>query len=86
MLSQLDVVLEVAVVGRRDGLLGEVPISYLCLYPGSTTSVNDLLEHCRTQLTRIKTHESIEILEALSKNARGPRDKPGLRWELGTHG
>ena len=82
VLAQLEEVLEAAVVGRPDEILGEVPVAYVTLYPGSTLTEADLLAHCRVHLAKIKVPESITIVEALPRNPVGKIDKPGLRKAL----
>jgi acyl-CoA synthetase (AMP-forming)/AMP-acid ligase II len=51
-------------------------------YPGATTTTEQLLDHCRTHLTRVKVPADIQIVEALPKNPVGKIDKPGLRAGL----
>lgn len=82
VLTSIDDVLEAAVVGRPDPVLGEVPVAYVVLYPDAATTAEDLLEHCRRHLMRTKVPERIDILEALPKNPVGKIDKPSLRRTL----
>nr|WP_020109292.1 AMP-binding protein [Nocardia sp. 348MFTsu5.1] len=77
-------VLEAAVVGRPDPIFGEVPVAYVTLYPGSSCTTDDLIDHCRRHLTRVKVPESITIVEALPKNPVGKINKPELRRALQT--
>ncbi|MFI5429416.1 class I adenylate-forming enzyme family protein [Aeromicrobium sp. UC242_57] len=79
VLAQVDVVLEAAVVGRPDPILGEVPVAYVTVYPGAHLTETHLIEHCRSHLTRVKVPESIAIVDALPKNPVGKIDKPSLR-------
>ena len=82
VLHGLPEVLEAAVVGRPDAVLGEAPLAYVSLYPGSTLSEDELLEHCRRHLTRVKVPEAISVVPALPKNPVGKIDKPALRRSL----
>jgi acyl-CoA synthetase (AMP-forming)/AMP-acid ligase II len=75
-------VLEAAVVARPDPVLGEIPIAYVTVYPGSVVTPEQLIEHCRHHLTRVKVPESIHIVEGLPKNPVGKIDKPALRAKL----
>jgi long-chain acyl-CoA synthetase len=75
-------VLEAAVVGRPDAVLGEAPMAYVSLYPGSPLSEDELLEHCRRHLTRVKVPETVHVVPALPKNPVGKIDKPALRRSL----
>ena len=81
-LHELDGVLEAAVIGRPDPVLGEVPVAYVVLYPGSVVSERGLLEHCRTHLTRVKVPVSITVVDAIPKNPVGKIDKPTMRRSL----
>jgi acyl-CoA synthetase (AMP-forming)/AMP-acid ligase II len=82
VLTAVPGVLEAAVVGRPDAVLGESPVAYVSLYPGARLTDEDLLEQCRRQLTRVKVPERIEIVDALPKNPVGKTDKPALRRSL----
>ncbi|RCW41020.1 acyl-CoA synthetase (AMP-forming)/AMP-acid ligase II [Halopolyspora algeriensis] len=82
VLTSLEGVLEATVVGRPDPVFGEVPVAYVSLYPDSSLTADDVLEHCRLQLMRAKVPEHIEILEDLPKNSVGKVDKPALRSRL----
>ncbi|MFD2092273.1 class I adenylate-forming enzyme family protein [Blastococcus deserti] len=82
VLTAVPGVLEAAVVGRPDPVLGESPVAYVSLYPDARVSDEDLLEHCRRHLTRVKVPERIEILDGLPKNPVGKTDKPTLRRSL----
>lgn len=72
-------VVEAAVVGAPDRVLGEVPVAHVALYPGAGATAEELLEHCRDRLARIKLPALIQIVEALPKNPVGKIDKPALR-------
>jgi acyl-CoA synthetase (AMP-forming)/AMP-acid ligase II len=82
VLHGLPDVLEAAVVGRPDPILGESPLAYVSLYPGSTLSEEELLDHCRRHLTRVKVPETIHVVSGLPKNPVGKIDKPALRRSL----
>jgi acyl-CoA synthetase (AMP-forming)/AMP-acid ligase II len=75
-------VLEAAVVGRPDDVLGEVPVAYVTVYPDSDVTAEQLIDHCRRHLTRVKVPETIHLVESLPKNPVGKIDKPGLRARL----
>lgn len=78
-ISRIEGVLEVAVVGRHDDVLGEVPVAFVVAYPGAVLSEDDVLAHCRRELTRVKVPAAVDIVEALPKNPVGKIDKPTLR-------
>ena len=75
-------VLEVAVVGAPHEVYGEVPVAYVAPYPGVEVDVEQLLQRCRDNLTKIKVPVAIHVLDALPKNAVGKVDKPILRTHL----
>ncbi len=52
-------VLEAAVIGRPDSVSGEVPVAYVVPYPEATTSIEDLLAHCRAHLRRVEVPVTI---------------------------
>ena len=77
-----DAVHEAAVVGRPDAVLGEVPVAFVTLRPSTTTTADELIEHCRGQLARYKVPADVTIVDALPKNPVGKIDKPALRSTL----
>ena len=72
-------VLEAAVVGRPDEVLGEVVVAYVALRPDAEVSVDELHDLCAEQLAKYKRPVLIEVLDALPKNPVGKIDKPALR-------
>ncbi|MFI5536549.1 class I adenylate-forming enzyme family protein [Nocardia sp. NPDC051900] len=72
-------VLEAAVVGAPDPVLGEVPVAHVVTMPGARVDAADLVEHCRRTLARAKVPVSIELAEALPRNPVGKIDKRKLR-------
>jgi acyl-CoA synthetase (AMP-forming)/AMP-acid ligase II len=72
-------VLEVAVIGRPDEMLGEIVVAYVSLRPDATTTVRDLAALCESHLARYKRPVEIEIIAAIPKNPVGKLDKPTLR-------
>src|SRR5438270_5399849 len=65
VLYEHESVLEAAVVGRPDDRWGEVPVAYVVLREGATTSADELIEHCRAQLAKFKVPKEITVIEAL---------------------
>ena len=78
-ISEVEGVLEVAVVGRPDAVLGEVPVAFVSRYPDAAVTGEDVLEHCRANLTRVKVPADAHIVDELPKNPVGKIDKPELR-------
>lgn len=81
-IGSLEGVLEVAVVGRPDPILGEVPVAFVVEYPNSGLTDEQVLEHCRNMLTRVKVPVAVFMVEQLPKNPVGKIDKPTLRRNL----
>ncbi|KAA1380619.1 class I adenylate-forming enzyme family protein [Aeromicrobium fastidiosum] len=75
-------VLEAAVVGRPDDVLGEVPTAFVSLRPGATADAEALLDLCRGVLSAYKLPVHIELVGELPKNPVGKIDKPALRRDL----
>jgi acyl-CoA synthetase (AMP-forming)/AMP-acid ligase II len=82
VLYEYGAVLEVAVVGRPDERWGEVPVAFVVLRPGETTSEDELLEHCRSQLAKFKTPKAVTFIKALPRNPSGKILKRELRASL----
>ncbi|MCG8152144.1 AMP-dependent synthetase, partial [Pimelobacter simplex] len=72
-------VLEAAVVGRPDPVLGEVPVAYVATRPGRTASADELVAHCAASLARYKVPVRVEVLAELPKNSVGKLVKGRLR-------
>jgi O-succinylbenzoate-CoA ligase len=72
-------VLEVAVIGAPDATYGEVPVAYVVTYPGADVTADELIDHIRPQLTKIKLPVALHLVESLPKNPVGKIDKPALR-------
>jgi long-chain acyl-CoA synthetase len=77
-----EAVLEAAVIGAPHAVYGELPVAYVVSYPGAAVTVEELLERCRRNLTKIKIPVAIHLVDQLPKNAVGKIDKPALRASL----
>lgn len=75
-------VLESAVIGRPDAVLGEVPIAFVVLEPGAHVDAEELTKLCVQNLAKIKVPVAIDIVEALPRNPVGKIDKHALRRNL----
>lgn len=78
-IGSLPGVLEVAVVGRPDDVLGEVPVAFVVPYPDAGLTPEAVIAHCTEHLTRVKVPVDVEITSELPKNPVGKIDKPRLR-------
>lgn len=79
VLYEHESVVEVAVVGRPDDRWGEVPVAYVVLSPASTTTPDELIEHCRGQLARFKVPKEAVLVDELPRNPSGKVLKRELR-------
>ena len=79
VLYEHDAVIEVAVVGRPDEKWGEVPVAYVVLRRGATTTADELVEHCRGQLAKFKVPKDVFFIDALPRNPSGKILKRELR-------
>ncbi|MDI6022563.1 AMP-binding protein [Leucobacter sp. UT-8R-CII-1-4] len=75
-------VLEAAVIGAPHARLGEVPVADVVLMPNAVASAEELVEHCRGLLTKIKVPVRMNIVTELPRNPVGKVDKPKMRREV----
>lgn len=75
-------VAEVAVIGRADKDLGEVPVAYVAFTPGGSAPAEALLAHCRSQLASYKMPVAIHVRDALPKGPTGKILRRALRDEV----
>jgi long-chain acyl-CoA synthetase len=72
-------VLEVAVVGRPDPVMGEEPVAFVVASAGYEINPNELLESARAVLAKFKVPKEVRIVATLPRNAVGKVLKPALR-------
>jgi long-chain acyl-CoA synthetase len=75
-------VAEIAVVGRPDAVLGEVPFAFAVLKPGESATSDELLAYGSERLARYKGPVEVSVVEALPRNPVGKVAKPQLRERL----
>ena len=61
VLYEHESVVEAAVVGRPDDRWGEVPVAYVVVHAGATTTPEELVEHCRGQLAKLQGPEAGDV-------------------------
>ncbi|HZD38932.1 MAG TPA: acyl--CoA ligase family protein [Actinomycetes bacterium] len=71
-------VLESAIVGRPDEKWGEVPVAFVTLRPGASTSAGELIEHVREALAGFKAPKEVRFGD-LPKTSTGKIQKNVLR-------
>jgi HIP---CoA ligase len=79
VLTRLDGVLDVAVIGVPDERLGEVGRAYLVTRHGSGLTEQAVIDYGRRQLANFKIPRSVRFVDALPRNAGGKVVKPRLR-------
>jgi O-succinylbenzoate-CoA ligase len=79
VLYEHESVVEAAVVGRPDDRWGEVPVAFVAVRPGATTTPDELIEHCRGQLAKYKVPKQVTFIDALPRNPSGKILKRELR-------
>jgi long-chain acyl-CoA synthetase len=78
VIDQLPEIAEVAVVGYPDEESGEAVHAYIVLTTEHTITVEQVLLHCRKNLTRYKVPHFITIVDELPKTLVGKIDKKAL--------
>ena len=71
-------ILEAAVVAKSDEHWGETPCAFVHLREGSTTSAQDIIDHCRGHLANFKAPKTV-IFGELPKTSTGKIQKFKLR-------
>jgi long-chain acyl-CoA synthetase len=72
-------VLEAAVVGVPDVMMGEEVCAYLVKRPGAALSGEEIMRHCQSNLAKYKTPRYVEIVDQLPKTTLGKIQKKELR-------
>jgi amino acid adenylation domain-containing protein len=78
ILFELPDVIEAAVVGVSDSVLGQAIKAFVVLQSGSQLTGPDILRHCRSSLEEHMIPQIIKICETLPKNASGKIQKTEL--------
>jgi amino acid adenylation domain-containing protein len=77
-ISALDGVLEVAVIGVPDDVLGEAIKAFITVVPGSRLSERDVIRHCLAHLEHFMAPGSVEFVESLPMTGTGKISRSGL--------
>ena len=79
VISDIDGVTGVAVIGVPDERWGEVPIAVLSLRPGALADTETVRDYLDGKLARYKLPRRIEVMDALPRTASGKVRKADLR-------
>jgi long-chain acyl-CoA synthetase len=79
ILSSLEGVLEAAVVGVEDPLLGEAIQAFLALRPGYTYTEREIIKYCLAHMESFMTPKYVKFLSSLPKSSNGKIDKLSLK-------
>src|SRR5690606_2999730 len=60
-----------AVIGKQDGMRGEVPIAFVEVADGAIFDETRLREHCRQNLATFKCPREIRVIDQLPRNPTG---------------
>jgi len=78
-------VAEAGVCAQDDPHWGQVPIAFVTLHPGQSTSAEAVLEHARQRLARYKVPQALTIIAELPRNSSGKLLRRELRKLLPEH-
>ena len=70
-----------AVVGKQDGMRGEVPVAFVEIEEGVEFDESALRNHCREALAQFKVPKEIHVLDELPRNPTGKIMRRALRVE-----
>jgi long-chain acyl-CoA synthetase len=73
-------VLEVAVVGVPDPVMGEVVKACVALKPGEKATEEEIKQFCAGRLADYKVPKFVEFMDSLPRNPAGKVSKPELRY------
>ncbi len=84
VLASHPAVSDVAVIGIPDERTGERVCAVVVAHPGLTVTLSSIFQHCQAQgLSKHKTPERLEIVDALPRNLTGKVLKTELRVQFG---
>ncbi len=78
-ISNMQEVVEVAVIGIPDDLLGETIKAFVSVVGGSSIGEQDIISHCQAHFPPYKVPKEVVFLDNIPKNTSNKIDKPALR-------
>jgi crotonobetaine/carnitine-CoA ligase len=82
VLQRHDTVIEAAVIGVPDDVLGEAVVAFVMPAPGASPSAEELTEHCRRHLASFKVPGRFEFRDELPRTGINKVAKAQLRTEM----
>ncbi len=79
VLYQIDGVLEAAVIGVPDDILGQAVKAFVVLKPGHELTPRDIIRQCLGRLESFMAPKHVEIMASLPRTDTGKISKRGLR-------
>ncbi|MGK2955184.1 MAG: class I adenylate-forming enzyme family protein [Solirubrobacterales bacterium] len=70
-LKEHPAVLDCAVVGVSDRVMGESPVAVVMVVPGADVTSDELLDHCRTLVARYKCPTAVRFVDELPRSPMG---------------
>jgi long-chain acyl-CoA synthetase len=86
VISALEGVAEVSVVGVPDEGWGESVAAYVVRAPGSTVDASRIIEHCRQNLASYKKPRHVVFVESLPRTTVNKVSKDTLRTQFAAGG
>jgi len=86
VIAELPQVIEVAVVGTPDEILGEATAAFVVTAGPNQLTADEVRDHCLGQLPNYKVPCRVEFLPSLPKTSNGKVDKLQLRGKAGGSG
>jgi len=72
----------VAVIGKNDPVVGQIPLAIVALYDGKAATESELLEHCRAQLGPENSPHELHIIPEMPMTPTGKISKAELMLRI----
>jgi amino acid adenylation domain-containing protein len=82
VLSAMPELVEAAVIGVPDALLGEAIVAFVVPRENLTVAARDVLRHCAANMEEFLVPQRVEVMGALPRSPNGKIDKHGLALSI----